>query len=61
MDSRTQKRLKSGEIDMSSTEYPSFLWSDNGDGFDEQNILKGLFHGFFLERVSAMYVSWGNN
>ena len=39
---------------MPATIYPVFLWEENGNSFDEENMYKGLFRGFFLERVKFL-------
>ena len=52
MDVRTRKKLESGKIKMSSTDFPAFLWEENGHKFDEANTFQGFFRGFYIEQVS---------
>lgn len=59
MDTRTRNKLESGKIKMTSTNFPAFLWEDNGRKFDIDNLFEGFFRGFYIERVSGatMFVS----
>ncbi|KAH7889115.1 hypothetical protein F5I97DRAFT_1828365, partial [Phlebopus sp. FC_14] len=41
---RTQELLANGKISMSDNRYPSFLWTNNGEEHDDEDVLKGLFH-----------------
>jgi hypothetical protein len=52
MNIRTHKKLESGKIKMSSTEFLEFLWKENGHKFDEANLFQGFFCGLYIERVS---------
>lgn len=54
MDARTRKKLESGKIKMTSTNFPAFLWEDNGRDFDIDNLFEGFFRGFYIERVSGV-------
>ena len=38
---------------MSPSELPAFLWEENGKKYSDDDILSGLFRGFYLERVSV--------
>lgn len=52
MDIRTRKKLESRKIKISSTDFPAFLWEENGHKFDEANTFQGFFRGFYIEWVS---------
>ncbi|KIJ11126.1 hypothetical protein PAXINDRAFT_157414 [Paxillus involutus ATCC 200175] len=47
-------KLIAGKIDMPAMIYPTFLWEENGNSFDEENMYRGLFRGFLLERVKFL-------
>ncbi|KAG8212973.1 hypothetical protein J3R82DRAFT_11354 [Butyriboletus roseoflavus] len=48
---RTYQKLLSSKIDMSASNLPAFLWEEIGQNFNDDNMFKGMFQGFFLEHV----------
>ena len=51
--SRTRNKIQSGSLKVTAALWPAFLYPGDtpGENFDPENIIKGLFRGYLLERV----------
>ncbi|KAI9455422.1 hypothetical protein HD554DRAFT_2042799 [Boletus coccyginus] len=47
----TRKKLESGKIKITSTNFPVFLWEDNSHNFNIDNLFEGFLCGFYIVRI----------